>query len=88
MADITPTEWQEHVDNDRQQSNDIKSIMLVLHGNPERPETVRSSLVYTLQRVNAFIDVWKWVGAVMVAAAITMPIWLPPLKALIHVLAN
>ena len=88
MAEISQVEWQEHMDEDKQQTLALHRLNLAIFGDPEKPDTVRCSLRSTMTRINAFIDVWKWIGAVLIGLGVTAPAWVPLLKMLLHELAK
>ena len=88
---LTREDWVAHIQQEaeqerllREHTSQLRKMDLALFGDSEMPETLRNSISTTMIRMNAFIDVWKWVGGVLLGIAITSPFWLPLLKLLIQ----
>ncbi len=88
MEGIDIDQWHAHAEEDKRQSADIREIMLLLKGDPLRPETVKCALMPTMMRLNAWLDMWKWIGGVMIGAGVSAPLWVPLLKMILRELAK
>lgn len=76
--------WQEHIDQDKQQSKDICSLKLAMFGDPRSPESVKAAVVPTMTRINAWLDALRWAVAGIVTLAITAPAWTYAAKLLLR----
>ena len=83
---MDPAVWQEHIDQDIQQSKDIAQIKMALFGCQAKPETMKHALMPTMQRINNYLDVMRWIGGITAGLVLASPIWIPQLRTIIKML--
>ena len=88
MFEISQSEWQAYVDEHKEHGKSLHTLNVAVFGDPDHPETATYAIKPTMARINAFVDVWKWIGTCFIAAGVTAPFWLPLLKWVLRELAK
>lgn len=95
MPEIPIEEWTEHVIEDKEQTRAIRELKIVVSGDPENPDTLKASLVgmlacqkKTLERLELWLDAWKFALWLIGTTIISAPVWIPGLRFVVHWLAG